>query len=181
MHSAWLKSNFLRYWKCPQIKDGGPDFLGGNQFYRTTEFFGSPFVFQLDSHSSPFIRFQCILHDSGVLFSESWYVYKSKRVDLTSWGNQFWRKSELFNSPPLYFNFKSFVDPKSLSFISFQCILYDSGVPFSEYSNFQKLKRRDLICWGESILQKVWIIWSPLLYFNFKTFKDPNSLSFIRF
>ena len=35
--------------------------------------------------------------------------------------------------------------------------------------------------WGEPILQKVWIIWSTLLYFNFKTFKDPNSLPFIRF
>ena len=35
--------------------------------------------------------------------------------------------------------------------------------------------------WGEPILQKVWIIWSPHLYFNFKNFVDRNSLSFIRF
>ena len=34
---------------------------------------------------------------------------------------------------------------------------------------------------GEPILQNVWIIWSPLLYFNFKSFLDPNSSSFIRF
>ena len=34
---------------------------------------------------------------------------------------------------------------------------------------------------GEPILQKVWIIWSPLLYFNFKSFMDPNSSSVIRF
>ena len=34
---------------------------------------------------------------------------------------------------------------------------------------------------GEKILQKVWIIWSSLLYFNFKSFMDPNSSSFIRF
>ena len=30
-------------------------------------------------------------------------------------------------------------------------------------------------------MQKVWIIWSPLLYFYFKSFLDPNSSSFIRF
>ena len=34
--------------------------------------------------------------------------------------------------------------------------------------------------WGEPILQKVWIIWSPFLYFNFKSFMDPNSSSFTR-
>ena len=27
---------------------------------------------------------------------------------------------------------------------------------------------------GEPILQKIWIIWSPLLYFNFKFFKTQN-------
>ena len=35
--------------------------------------------------------------------------------------------------------------------------------------------------WGDPILLKVWIIWFPLLYFNFKTFMDPNFSSFIRF
>ena len=35
--------------------------------------------------------------------------------------------------------------------------------------------------WGEPILQEIWIIWSSLLYFNFKSFMDPNFLSFIRF
>ena len=34
---------------------------------------------------------------------------------------------------------------------------------------------------GEPILQNVRIIWSPLLYFSFKSFLDPNSSSFIRF
>ena len=33
--------------------------------------------------------------------------------------------------------------------------------------------------WMEPILQNVWIIWSPLLYFNFKSFLDPNSSPFI--
>ena len=86
-------------------------------------------------------------------------------------------------SPILYFNFKSFMEPSSLSFIRFQCILHGSRVLFLEPWDFHKLK-----CgrggggpnfWGEAILQKVWIIWSPLLYFNFKSFLDANSLSFI--
>ena len=34
--------------------------------------------------------------------------------------------------------------------------------------------------WSEPILQKVWIIWSHLLYLIFKRFLDPNCPSFIR-
>ena len=34
---------------------------------------------------------------------------------------------------------------------------------------------------NQALLKNSWIIWSPLLYFDFKTFKDPNSSSFIRF
>ena len=37
--------------------------------------------------------------------------------DLISGGNQFCRKSELFGPPLLYFNFKSFNDPNSLSYM----------------------------------------------------------------
>ena len=46
---------------------------------------------------------------------------------------------------------------------------------------FLEIKDRGPNFWGEPILQNVWIIWSPLLYFNFKSFLDPNSPSFIRF
>ena len=35
--------------------------------------------------------------------------------------------------------------------------------------------------WGEPILKKVWIIWSPLQYFNFNSLMDTISSSFIRF
>ena len=45
-----------------------------------------------------------------------------------------------FPLPLLYFNFKSFKDPNFLPFISFECILHDWGVPFSEVWNFDKLK-----------------------------------------
>ena len=84
-------------------------------------------------------------------------------------------------SPLLYFDFKSFTNPNSSSCIRFQCIHHDSGVLFSESWNFYKLKTGDLISGGEPILQKAWIIWSPILYFNFKSFTDPNSSSVIRF
>ena len=91
--------------------------------------------------------------------------------------------------PLLYLNFKSLKNPNSLYFIRFQCILLYLAVCFSEFWNFNKLKRVDQIYWRGAILQKVWIISatppprpsSLLLYFNFKIFKEPNSLSFIRF
>ena len=53
----------------------------------------------MDPNSSPCIRFQCIQDDSGVLFSESWNVYKLKRGNLVSGWKQFCRKSELFGPP----------------------------------------------------------------------------------
>ena len=87
----------------------------------------------------------------------------------------------IIRSPLLYFNFRNLKEPNSWSFIRFQCILYDSAVLFSGFWNFLKLKRGGLIyCW-EPILQNSWIICSPLLYFNFRNLKDPNSSSFIRF
>ena len=101
-----------------------------------------------DPHSSSFIRFQCILHDSGLLSSESWNFYKLKKGDLISGGNQFCRKSELFGLPLLYLNCKSFIDPILSSFIRFQCIMHDSGVLFSESWNFNKLKSGDLTSGG---------------------------------
>ena len=60
-------------------------------------------------------------------------------------GRQFRRKSEVFGTPLLYFNFKNFMDPNSLSFIRLQCILHDSGLPFSDIWNFCKLKWGNLI------------------------------------
>ena len=79
---------------------------------------------------------------------------KLKRGDLISGGNQFCRKSELFGPPLLYFSFKSFLDPNSSLFISFQWILYDSGVLLAEFSNFYKLKRGDLISGGNQFCRK---------------------------
>ena len=104
--------------------------------------------------SLSFIRFACILYDSLVLSSESWTFYKLKRGDLISRGNQFWRESKLFGPPLLYFNFKSFLDPNSSSFIRSSCILHDWGVLFSESWNLYKLKRGDLISGGNQFCRK---------------------------
>ena len=51
---------------------------------------------------------------------------------------------------------------------------------FLRLLKFLQIKEGGPYFWGEKILQKVWIIWSPLLYFNFKSFVDPTSLSLIR-
>ena len=66
-----------------------------------SELFGSPFCFKsfLDPNSSPFLRFQCILYDSVVLLSGFPNLYKLKRGDLISGGNQFCRMTELFGPP----------------------------------------------------------------------------------
>ena len=46
---------------------------------------------------------------------------------------------------------------------------------------FLQIKDGRANLWWEPILQNVWIIWSPILYFNSKSFMEPNSLSLIRF
>ena len=129
----------------------------------------------MDPNFLSFIRFQCILYDSVVHFSESWNFHKLKRVDLISGWNQFCSLNYL--DPLLYFNFKSFVDPNSSSFIRFQCILHDSGVLLSESWNFYKLKRGDLISGLNQLCRKSELLGSPLFYVNFKRFMDPNSAS----
>ena len=84
-------------------------------------------------------------------------------------------------SPLLYFNFRNLKDPKSWSFIRFQYILLDSAVLLSRFWNFVKLKRLDLISWRKPILQNSWIMWSPLLCFNFRSLRDSISSSFVIF
>ena len=113
--------------------------------------FWSPFLYFnfksfLDPNSSSFIWFQWILHDSG-LFSDSWNFLKLKTGNRISEGNQFSRMSQLFG-PLLYFNLKGYMDPNSSLFSSFQSFLHESGVLFSESSNFCKLKSGDFVSGG---------------------------------
>ena len=100
MHSAWFRSTFLRNLKFLQIKEGGPNFWGEQILQRVWIIWCHLLYLNFKSFTGPnfssFIRFQWMLYDSGVLFSESWNFYKLKRGDLISGGNQFCRKSELF-------------------------------------------------------------------------------------
>ena len=100
MHSAWFRSTFLRVLKFLQIKEGGPNFWVEPILQKVWIIWSSLLYFNFKSFMDPnflsFITFQCILHDSFVLFSESWNFYKLKRVDLISGRNQFCSKSELF-------------------------------------------------------------------------------------
>ena len=232
--------------KFLQIKEGSPNFCG-QPILQKVWILWSPLLYLncksfVHPNSSPFIKFQCILHNSRVLFSEYWNFYKLKRRDLICGANQFWRKFVLIDPSLLCLNFKSFVQPNSSSFIRFQCKLHEWRVLSSEDWDLFKLERGNLISggnqfcrkselfgsrfcilvlkvlftqiyrhsldfnafcmfnttflrvlkflqikeggpnfWGEPILQKVWIIWSSLLYFNLKSFTDPNSMSFTTF
>ena len=103
MHSARFRSTFCRVLKFLQIKDAGPNFWGEPILQKVWIIWSTLLYFNfkslMDTIPASFIRFQCILHDSGVLFAESWNFYKLRRGDLVSGGNQFWRKSELFGPP----------------------------------------------------------------------------------
>ena len=185
MHSTSFSRTFLSLLKIHQIKEGGPNFLGEPILENGWIIWSALLYFNFrnlkDPNSLSFIRFQCLLHDSAVLFSGFWNFIKLKRRDLISWGEPILQNNWIIWSPLLYFNFRSSKEPHSFSFIRCQCILHDAVVLFSGFSNFFKLKMWKLNSCGESILQNSSIIWFPLLYFNFRTFKDPNSLSFITF
>ena len=89
------------------------------------------------------LHHSCILHNSEVYLSCLYIFYKLKRGDLISWGESMLQNRLIICSFILYFNFKSFKDPNSSSFIRFQSILHDSGVLFSDFRKFHKLKTTD--------------------------------------
>ena len=103
MHSAWFRSTFLRLLEFLNIKEVRSYFWGEPILQKLWIIWSPLLYFNFKSSkypiSSPFIRLQCILHDSAVLFSEPWHFYKLKRGDLISVGKKFWRMSELFGPP----------------------------------------------------------------------------------
>ena len=103
MHSPWFRGTFLRVLKFLPIKEGGPNFWGEPILQKVWIIWSLFLYFNFKSFvapsSSSFTRFQCILHDSVVLFSESWNYFTLNREDLISGRNQFCRKSELFGPP----------------------------------------------------------------------------------
>ena len=103
MHSAWFRSTFLRVLIFLQIKEGGSNFWREPMLQKFWIILSSLLYFNfksfMDTISSSFNRLQCILHDSGVLFSECWNFYKFKSGDVIFLGNHSWRKSEFFDPP----------------------------------------------------------------------------------
>ena len=103
MDSAWFRSTFCKVLKFLKTKEGGFNFrvepISQKVWIIWSPLLDFNFKNLMDIISAAFIRFQCILHDSGVLFTESWNFYKLKREEINSGGNQFCRKSELFGPP----------------------------------------------------------------------------------
>ena len=92
------------------------------------------------------------------------------------------KNSWIIWAPLMYFNFKTFKDPNSLSFIRLPSLPYDSEDFFVRLLTFLQIKEEGRPnFWWETIPLKVWIIWSPLLYLDFENSMDPNSSWFIRF
>ena len=186
MHSSWFTSTFSGSCKFYKLKRGGPNFCEEPILRKVWTVWTHPPYFNFKSFVDPkslsFTEFQCILHDSRVLFSGSWNFSKLKNGDLISGGTQFCRKSELFDPPfcRKEQNCKTSKEQNSSSLIKFQCILDDWEEILSDVSNFYKLKREVLISGGNQFWRKLNYL-VPLSVFNFKSFEDPNSLSFIRF
>ena len=103
MHSAWFSSTFLRVLKLLQIKEREPNFSEELILQEVLIIWSAFLYFVFKSFMDPepwsFIRFQEVLHDSGVTFSDSWNLYKLKRKDLISRKDQLCRKSELLGTP----------------------------------------------------------------------------------
>ena len=88
------------------------------------------------------------LYDSEDFFVRLLKFLQIKEVGPNFWGKPILQKVWIIWSSLLYFNFQSSKYRISSSFISFQCILLDSGVLFSQSWNIYKLKRGHLISWG---------------------------------
>ena len=176
MDSAWFRSTFLRVYKFLQIKEGDLN-SRVNNFCRKSELFGRPFCisilrvfyFQIHSYSLDFNTF-CIIKEN---FSQSWNFNKLKRGDLISVGNQFCRKSELFGLPFCISFLNTLwtqIHNHSLDFNAF-CMIQEY---FLRVLKFLQINMEEPNFSREPLLQKVWILWFRFLYFNFKSFMDPN-------
>ena len=128
MYSVWLRKIFVGLLKFLQTKEGQRNFWGEPILHKIWIIWSPLLYFNfksfMDPNSSPFIRFQCILHDPGVLFSEFLNFSKLKSGFLISGGNQFCRKSEF--GPPFSISILKVLNTKflrhSLDFNAFYMI-----------------------------------------------------------
>ena len=153
--SCRFRSTFLRLLKFPQIKEGGANYCE-NQFCRTDELFTHPFF--LSILKVP--RNQFLLHSldfNGFCIIQKYFF---QVLQQNNWIASF--------VPSLaYSNFKNFRDAIRFQYIlcaSFKSTFTALRGNFLPYLKFPQIK----FLGGTN--------WSPLLYCNFKSFKDPNSL-----
>ena len=109
-----------------------------------------------------------------------------KFLQITEWGPSFMgelilQKVSIIWSSISVFEFQKFYGPKFI-------VIHEISMHSARWRNtflrvlkFLQVKEGGPDFWGKRILQKVSIISSPVLYFNFRKFKDPNFFSLIRF
>ena len=174
MHSTWFSSTFVIFLKFSQMKEGGPNFLG-EPILQNGWIIWSPLLYLYlrnlrNPNSSSFSRFQCILYDSAVLLSVFSNFPKLKRGDLISWENQFCKMAELFG-PPFCISIWEIWGTQILRHsVDFNAFYMIQQYFWSVFLNFLKLKRRDLISWGNQFCRtaelfgppfciSIWEIW----------------------
>ena len=91
-----------------------------------------------------------------------------KEGDLVSWVAPILQNGSFFSSAKVL---------RTQIFLIYYVSLHSArlGRTFVRLLKFTQIKVGWPNFWVEPILQKVWIIWNCLLYFNFKIFKEPNS------
>ena len=156
--------------ECLQIKETGSNFWG-EPIRRKVWIICSLLLYLnfktfKDPNSSSFIRLQCVLLEWVITFSNFWNFCQLKKGDLIYWGNQFYRKCELFGPPfcvSILKVLKSRILRHSIDFNAF-CMIQEF---VSHTLKFLKIKEEVPYLWGKQILQKVRIIWYLHSVFQF--------------
>ena len=161
-----MRSNFLRVFNFLQIKEGGPNFWGKPILQNIWIIWSAPSVFQFKKFYGPkFFLIHWISMRSAWLRSTFLRLLKFPQIKAgrpNFSGEPILQNVWIICSPLLYFNFKSFLDPNSFSFIIFQCIALDWRVIFSGSSKFYKLKNGDLVSGGNQLWKKSELFGHPV-------------------
>ena len=124
-----------------------------------------PSVFQFYRFYGPkiFLIYQILMHSAwfSSTFLRVLKFLQNKDGVPNFWQERILQKVRTIWSTRLYFNFKTFTDSNSSSFIRFKSIRHEPGVRFSESSNFYKLKREDLNSGGNQFCRKFQLFGPP--------------------
>ena len=119
---------------------------GQNQFCRKSELYDATFCISLSK--AFWSQILCHLSDINAFCLIQEYLSQTLQGSTNSSVSICPQNISIILFPLLHFYFKSFLNINSSSFNRFHCIAYDSLVTLSEYSNFQKSKKWDLIPGG---------------------------------